>query len=109
VTARQLGVAWTAAVAGPLAWFVQLAVGWALVPPAGQGGREGALTVLSLAAFAVAVLAALAGGVLVRASDPGHHARRFVALSAFILGLLSALLIACTALPIWLLGAGAEP
>jgi hypothetical protein len=104
---------WLAAVAGPLAWFVQLTVGYALVPAAHRRGHERALLALSVAALVVALAGAIAGAVWRRAvpdgKDGGTASRHLVATAALALGLVSALLVVCTALPVVLLGAGAEP
>jgi hypothetical protein len=104
---------WIAAAAGPLAWFLQLTIGYALVPPAFRRGHQGALIALSAAALAIALGAVIAGArwrrVLPDGKDGGNASRYLVASAALVLGGVTALLIVCTALPIWLLGAGNEP
>jgi Ni/Fe-hydrogenase subunit HybB-like protein len=114
MTRRAEVLAWIAVVAAPLAWFVQLVAGWMIVPPAFRDAREGWLLALSAAAFVVAAVATLIGLTLVRRTepddaDPHHAARRFVAIGALWGGLLWIMLVVCTAAPIVLLGAGAEP
>jgi hypothetical protein len=103
-----------ALVAAPLAWFVQLTVGWALVPPAHHGGREITLTVISAVCLAVALGAAVIGYLRVRelpsvTGDASLTGVRLLAVAALVVGAGMALLVICTALPIWMLGAGAEP
>lgn len=100
MTGGRSPVLWAAAVAAPLAWFVQLTVGYGLVPPAHVDRRDGALVALSAGCLAVALIAAVIG--LIRR-------RSTLGAAALVLGLGFALLIAGTSLPLWLLGAGAEP
>jgi MFS family permease len=106
---------WVALFAGPLAWFVDLVVSYALSPPAHHRSSVIGPWLVGAAAFAVAIGAGLLALALLRQLPPadraGPRARRarFMALGAIALSAVSALLVLATAVPKWGLPPGAEP
>ena len=109
---------WAAIVGAPTAWFVDHVAKWMVTPGAYQTGSRAALRGLSAGTLAIAVVATVIGAVCLRelphvALEGAEHVtarrRRFLAISALVLGLGSALLILGNAIPTFLLEPGQEP
>jgi FtsH-binding integral membrane protein len=106
---------WSAAAAGPFAWFGVLVASYALTPDAYTEGSNSLLTILHVIAIAIAV----GGGVIalseyrrlraVQSEEDITERARFVAMFALGLALLSIVVLIGSSLPTLLLPAGAEP
>lgn len=103
-----------AAASGPMIWAVLLVASWYVTPGAHERGRAGALQLMHVAAAIVVI----AGGLLALRelrrsagdlSDTVVQRRRFVALSAVVLSVLSLVLVIGSAIPAFVLPPGAEP
>ena len=105
---------WIALVAAPSAWFLNLTVGWALVPPAYHRDADlSRLYLLSFACLLVAVGAGLIGWRELRRLPPDGvrsiPRARFMAVAAIAGAVIAGLLLIATLVPTLMLWPGAEP
>jgi hypothetical protein len=105
MTARDR-ILWFAIVAGPLAWFGDHSIGYAIVPPAHLWGRTTALIAVHLAATVVCVVAGLVGARELRSP---HPRARFMAVAAVAFATISLLLVLGNSIVTLVLTPGAEP
>jgi hypothetical protein len=98
---------WIAAVAGPLAWFLDETVSWSVTPAAYERGPSWPLHLVSALALAVAIASTIVAWRRVPQADSTRA--RMMAYGALVLGLLAILLVLATAVPKWMLAPGAEP
>lgn len=105
---------WVALSLGPLAWFALLALAYWWTPGAHELGRT---TLLRATAGVAAVFPIVSALLSVREmklsrgdqNEATLQRRRFLALGAFVFSVLFLLLILGTAVPMFMLGPGAEP
>lgn len=105
MTARDR-ILWFAIAAGPLAWFADHSISYAIVPPAHMFGRTTALIAVHLVATVVCVVAGIAGA---RELGSSHQRARFMAAGAVATASISLLLVLGNSIVTLMLTPGAEP
>ena len=103
---RDAAFVWGALMAPAAAWFLDLFVSYALVPPARHASTNWALHLTSLGAFAVAGVSLGVGLAELRRVDERY---RFLALGAVVLSAFFVVVLAAQLLPKLVLGTGLEP
>jgi hypothetical protein len=101
---------WIAVAMGPVAWFADLVVSYAVSPGPHRPRDASLLLAISGTAFALTGAAALIAWHQLRAPAVERASRpRFLAHAGLALAVLSLMLIAATAAPTLVLAPGAEP
>jgi hypothetical protein len=99
---------WIGVLAGPLAWFADLTLSYAVCPGPRRAGPAALLLAISAAAFVLAAAGGVIGWRSLDAATSSTRAR-FLAEASLALSVLAMLLVIATAMPTLVLVPGGEP